>query len=197
MLLLWRKSMNILWEPTEQKKQITNTRELGDYILAHVNFTEEMTKKDRAKMDARIMAKLKSGKMLSKKEMDYLRRTNPIMYAHAMRVQRIAEAVKEQLKHAKSKEEADRIVSSAISGIAKNDPDKEYIVAAVNRISTKFHKSGAYSKLPNTAEEADKIKKQSNQNTFSDQKEEDEFDLKNWSPLQEIYDNMPVFSVDA
>ena len=55
------------------------------------------------------------------------------MYAHALRVQRMAEAVEEQLKHAKSKEEADRIISFALSGISKNDPDREYIFAAVNR----------------------------------------------------------------
>ena len=65
-----------------------------------------MSDDDRAKMDAQILAKLKSGKKLSQKEMDYLRKTNPIMYSHAMRVQRIAETIEEQLKHAKSKEEA-------------------------------------------------------------------------------------------
>ena len=50
------------------------------------------------------------------------------MYAHAMRVQKMAEAIEEQLKHAKSKEEADRIILSSLTGISKNDPDKEYII---------------------------------------------------------------------
>ena len=108
----------------------------------------------------------------------------------------IMEAVEEQLKHAKSKEEADRIISSALSGISKNDPDREYIFAAVNRISTEFHKSGAYEKLPNTVEEGDKEGKESG-DIFSDadDKEDDGFDLKNWSPLREVYDSMPTFSV--
>ena len=107
----------------------------------------------------------------------------------------MAEAVEEQLKHAKSKEEADRIISSALSGISKNDPDREYIFAAVNRISTEFHKSGAYEKLPNTVEEGDKEGKESG-DIFSDadDKEDDGFDLKNWSPLREVYDSMPTFS---
>lgn len=110
--------------------------------------------------------------------------------------ERMAEAVEEQLKHAKSKEEADRIISSALSGISKNDPDREYIFAAVNRISTEFHKSGAYEKLPNTVEEGDKEGKESG-DIFSDadDKENDGFDLKNWSPLREVYDSMPTFSV--
>ena len=120
----------------EESKKITSTKELVEYILESRNDIEKMSDDDRAKMDAQILAKLKSGKKLSQKEMDYLRKTNPIMYSHAMRVQRIAETIEEQLKHAKSKEEADRIISSSLSVISKNDTDKVYIVAAVNRINT-------------------------------------------------------------
>ena len=172
--------------------------ELAQYILDCGKGVDKMSEDDRAKMDAQITAKLQSGKKLSQKEMDYLRRTNPIMYAHALRVQRMAEAVEEQLKHAKSKEEANNIISSALSGISKNDPDREFIFAAVNRISEEFHKSGAYEKLPNTIEEGDKSNKESG-DVFSDaEDEEDEgFDLKNWSPLTEVYDSMPTFSAGA
>ena len=182
----------------EEPKKITSTKELAQYIIENGNDVEKMSEEDRAKMDARIMAKLKSGNKLSQKELDYLRKTNPIMYAHAMRVQRMAEAVEEQLKHAKSKEEADSIISASLSGISKNDPDRKYIYAAVNRISTEFHKSGAYEKLPNTAEEGDKKNKESG-DVFSDAEDEDDegFDLKNWSPLTEVYDSMPTFSVGA
>lgn len=182
----------------EEPKKITSTKELAQYIIESGNDVEKMSEEDRAKMDARIMAKLESGKKLSQKELDYLRKTNPIMYAHAMRVQRMAEAIEEQLKHAKSKEEADSIISASLSGISKNDPDREYIYAAVNRISTEFHKSGAYEKLPNTVEEGDKKNRESG-DVFSDAEDEDDegFDLKNWSPLTEVYDSMPTFSVGA
>ena len=182
----------------EEPKKITTTKELAQYILESGNDVEKMSEEDRSRMDAQITAKLQSGKKLSQKEMDYLRKTNPIMYAHALRVQRMAEAVEEQLKHAKSKEEADRIISSALSGISKNDPDREYIFAAVNRISTEFHKSGAYEKLPNTVEEGDKEGKESG-DIFSDadDKEDDGFDLKNWSPLREVYANIFCRSVNV
>ena len=182
----------------KKKKKITSTKELAQYIIESGNDVEKMSEEDRAKMDARIMAKLKTGNKLSQKELDYLRKTNPIMYAHAMRVQRMAEAIEEQLKHAKSKEEADSIISASLSGISKNDPDREYIYAAVNRISTEFHKSGAYEKLPNTVEEGDKKNRESG-DVFSDAEDEDDegFDLKNWSPLTEVYDSMPTFSVGA
>ena len=182
----------------DEPKKITSTKELAQYIIESVNDVEKISEEDRAKMDAWIMAKLKSGNKLSQKELDYLRKTNPIMYAHAMRVQRMAEAIEEQLKHAKSKEEADSIISASLSGISKNDPDREYIYAAVNRISTEFHKSGAYEKLPNTVEEGDKKNRESG-DVFSDAEDEDDegFDLKNWSPLTEVYDSMPTFSVGA
>ena len=182
----------------EEPKKITSTKELAQYIIESGNDVEKMSEEDRAKMDSRIIAKLESGKKLSQKELDYLRKTNPIMYAHAMRVQRMAEAIEEQLKHAKSKEEADSIISASLSGISKNDPDREYIYAAVNRISTEFHKSGAYEKLPNTVEEGDKKNRESG-DVFSDAEDEDDegFDLKNWSPLTEVYDSMPTFSVGA
>lgn len=188
--------MNIcLGLKNDEPKKITNSKELQSG-----NDIEKMNDEDKAEMDAKIMAKLKSGKKLSQKEMDYLRKTNPIMYAHAMRVQRMAEAVEEQLKHAKSKEEADRILCSAVSGISKNDPDREFICAAVNRISTEFHQSGAYEKLPNTMEEADKKHSKECGDVFSDAEDEDDkdgFDLKNWSPLTEVYDSMPTFNVGA
>ena len=192
--------MFINFKPVEESKKITNTKELAEYILDKSSGIESMTEEDRAKMDAKIMAKLESGKKLSQEELNYLMKTNPIMYAHAMRVQRMAEAVEEQLKHARSKEEADRIISAATTCISKNDPDRQYIFAAVNRIATEFHKSGAYEKLPNTMEDADKKKNDEAGDVFSDAEEDDDkaqFDLKNWSPLTEVYDSMPTFSVGA
>ncbi len=119
------------------------------------------------------------------------------MFAHALRIQRMAETVEEQLKHAKSKEEADRIISSTLCGISKNDPDREFILAAVNRISDEFHRSGAYEKLPNTTEEEKEKKNDQKNGDFFSETKDDGFDLKNWSPLKELYESLPTFSVVA
>ncbi len=191
------REMNIFLGQTEEKQKVKSVQELAEFVLDKVNDTEEMTEEDSAEMTARIIAKLEAGRKLSAEEMNFLRRTNPILYARAVRVQRIADAVKEQLRHARSKEEANQIVSTAVSGLSKNDPDKEYIVAAVNRVWTEFHKSGAYSKLPGTVEEAKKKTGTDRENKFADEDKEDDFDLKNWSPLQEVYDQMPTFSAGA
>ncbi len=182
----------------EDAEKIITPEELARCILDGKKETDKISDGEKAKMDAKIMAKLQSGKKLSPKELDYLRRTNPIMYAHAMRIQRMAEAVENQLKHAKSKEEVNRIISSALGGVSKNDPVREYIYAAINRISAEFHNSGAYGKLPDTIEEGKKKNKESGDDfSGAEDDEDDGFDVNNWSPLTEAYDSLPGFSVKA
>ena len=181
----------------EDSKKITTVSELAQYILESQNDIKKKSEEDHARMDTRITSKLQSGKKLSMEELDYLRRTNPVMFAHALRIQRMAETVEEQLKHAKSKEEADRIISSTLCGISKNDPDREFILAAVNRISDKFRRSGAYEKLPNTTEEEKEKKNDQKNGDFFSETKDDGFDLKNWSPLKELYESLPTFSVVA
>ncbi|MBP5250746.1 MAG: hypothetical protein J6Z46_12185, partial [Lachnospiraceae bacterium] len=102
----------------------------------------------------------------------------------------------EQLKHAKSKEEADRIILAALGGISKNDPDREYIFAAVNRIVAEFHKSGTYNKLPGTVKDGKENGGRVNGEfcTDAENAEAADLDFINWSPLKEAYDNMPTFS---
>ena len=95
-----------------------------------------------------------------------------------------------------TKEEANRIVSTAVSGISDDDPDKEYIVAAVNRVSDEFHKSGAYSRLPGTQESAEK-RKQKKENGISFKREDEKEELMNWSPLQEVIEKLPTFTAGA
>lgn len=153
--------------------------------------TQEEKKQE---MLSRIMGKLKSGKKLSAKELDFLRRTDPILYAHALRVQRMAEALKQQLSHAKSKQEANDMITSAIAGVSDKDPDKEYLLAAYNEVSKNFHKSPAYQRLPNTPEDAKKRKTNNPNAHFTDDEDtnDDTDDLLSWTPLQEIIDAAPT-----
>lgn len=146
--------------------------------------------KNNSEMMSRIMSKLKSGKKLSSKELDFLRRNDPILYAHALRIQRMADALKQQLSHAKSKQEANDKLTIAISNVSDKDPDKEYLLAAYNEVAKEFHRSPAYQRLPATPKEAKK-KKQTTQNASVDPSEEKE-DLLLWSPLQELIDEAPT-----
>ena len=63
----------------EEQKKITTVNELAEYVLAKSVGCEDLSDEEKERMDAKIMAKLKAGKKLSQKEMEYLRRTNPMM----------------------------------------------------------------------------------------------------------------------
>ena len=82
------REMNIFLGQTEEKQKVKSVQELAEFVLDKVNDTEEMTEEDSAEMTARIIAKLEAGRKLSAEEMNFLRRTNPILYAPAVRVQR-------------------------------------------------------------------------------------------------------------
>ena len=70
---------------------------------------------ERIKFQEKIERKIKSGAKLSQKEMNYLRRYSPYLYQHMIRVQQKRESLKEQLKHCRTKEEANQAISTAFS----------------------------------------------------------------------------------
>ena len=131
--------MEVLMQNKQEKTVISSKRELAGYVFQMLTETEsktEMSEDEKRRMEARIIAKLKAGKKLTGEEMDFLRRYNTELYLTAVRVQQMAEGLKEQLKRAKSKEEADAIVSTAYSSISDKEPAKEYLTAAVSKVST-------------------------------------------------------------
>jgi hypothetical protein len=160
--------------------------------------SDGMSDKDKEKMNARIYAKLKFGKKLSAKEEQYLRSTNPQMYAQYMRIRAMADSMENRLKHAKSKEEANDIITSAINGVSDKDPYKQYVVAALNETAKKFENSDAYAKLPNKKEDARNRNGSGQTNDEQDfATDSDDFDLMSWSPLQEVIDAQPTFNMQA
>ncbi|SES83135.1 hypothetical protein [[Clostridium] polysaccharolyticum] len=102
-----------------------------------------------------ITAKLKAGKRLTAEEKAFLLRHSPALYQTAKRVEIQREALKNQLEHARSKEEAAAIYSSALGGVSKKDPDREYILAAIQDEMKTFQSTDSYKKLPATSKEAD------------------------------------------
>jgi hypothetical protein len=64
-----------------EKKTIRSESELVEYLIEKINNnSENMSDEDKAKMRARIEAKLKSGKKLSSREEQFLKETDPQMY---------------------------------------------------------------------------------------------------------------------
>lgn len=140
---------------TEQQE---NLKEAFDKIKLKINFgiDAENEEEARQKLEAGIYAKLEAGKPLTQKEMQYLRQYNPILYMQAVRVEQKRNALKNQLENAKSKEEVQKISSSALASVRENDPAKQYVVAAIQETVKEFKESEAYKKLPETEEQAEK-----------------------------------------
>lgn len=114
----------------------------------------------REKYEGRIRMKLEAGKRLTPKEMQYLRKYNPVLYAYAVRVEAKRRMVEEKLKHAKSKREVQDIKDEAIYSIGKNDPAREYMIAAVRDAVKEFKETDEYKRLPEKEEEGKRGKRQ-------------------------------------
>ena len=128
--------------------------------------------------------KIKSGAKLSQKEMNYLRRYNPYLYQHMLRVQQKRESLKEQLKNCRTKEEAHQAISTAFSSISDDDPAREVMVAAVVNVSEQYRSSDTYKNLPNTREDLKKL--QNPKRTSSDPFKQDEEDVGDGSEYAEV-----------
>lgn len=153
----------------EAIEQLRNMVDFG------VNEADEQ--KIREKYDAKIQAKLESGKRLSAKEMQYLKKYNPVLYAHAKRIEAKRRSVEEQLRHAKSKQEVCEIQDLAIGTINKNDPVRKYMIAAVQETIKAFKETQDYKKLPAVEEEGKKSGTNKIRNDSDDEEDEGKFSI--------------------
>ncbi len=172
--------------------------ELAKYAASFIQSSgKELSESDKKEIERRILQKLEAGKKLTAEEIDFLRTYNPTLYQRYLRIQRMAEALKERLKSAQSKEEANDIIGQSLSGISDKDPDKKYIVAAMQEVAKDFKQSCDYGRLPNTKEDAEKKKGRNACSRFENGEEEEACDLYSWSPLQEVIDMQPTFQSKA
>jgi hypothetical protein len=115
--------------------------------------------------------------------MAYIRRTNPYIYQQVVRVQQRREALKEQLRHCRTKEEAQQVMSNAMTSISDKDPARDAMIAAVQNVSQQFRDSEAYQKLPDTEEDLKKAKKSDStmEDPFKEDAEEDDDSMVSYS----------------
>ncbi len=142
--------------------------------------------------EAKIMSKLKSGKKLTEKEMEFLRRYSPNLYRSALRVKHSKEQLEQQLKSCHSKEEVARL---PIMNVSSKDPDREYILAGLNETMKQFKKSSAYARLPQKKESEQKKGKKTSAANFEEKAEEEEESDFVIRPIQEVLDELPTFDV--
>lgn len=194
--------INLFVQQNQEKETIDSfsKAQIVKYILEKVQnkVSDEMTEEDKAKMSAKILQKLKAGKKLTKKEEQFLKETNPQMYIQYLRIRARAEAMAEQLKHAKTKQQANHIIMATTASVSNKDPYKEYVLAAMYKVADEYKATPKYQRLPNTEAELEKKKNVKENDNF--EKEEDsveDFDPMSWSPLQDVIDAMPKFDVPA
>ena len=110
------------------------------------DITSGMSEEEKQDYEKKIWAKLQRGANLSVEELNYLRIHNPELYRSAMRVKTAKQQLKEQLRHCKSKQEANTLIVRAISRIS----DKTYLTAGLRKVAEEFKKSFRYARLPET-----------------------------------------------
>lgn len=139
---------------------VTRLRSLNDFMIDSMIVDKEDRDKVQqdaiAKKEAKIRAKLEMGIPLTGKEMDFLRKYCPQLYAIAVRVQLKRKILEEKLSHAKSKEEVQDIQLEAMATIRKEDPAKRYMIATVNKTMEEFKETLVCKRLPEKKEDAKK-----------------------------------------
>lgn len=185
--------------------KLNNESKSGQYVSNQLTdvvrrLKEQSTmanKEDNPKMMEKIQAKIKSGKKLTSREESYLKQHNQELYMQYLRIRRMADALEHQLENANSKEEVNDIIFHAMNGISDKDPYKAAIVAAMDEVIKEFKKSDGYKNLPATNEDIEEGRKAGANKVKEKSKEEDDFDVMAWTPLQEVIDAMPVFNMQS
>ena len=122
---------------------------LKQTILMSRQKTEE-PEEERLK---KIEQKLRSGKRLTREELEFLKSRSPYLYQQAIRIQHMADGLKEQLKHCKTKQQAQQLISQTQAMVGAKDPMREAVLAALGRVKKEFTDSEYYKKLPADEEE--------------------------------------------
>lgn len=115
-----------------------------------------MTEDEKAAYMAHIRAKLKNGDKLTGEEMRFLQAEDPVLYMQAARVQSMRDSLEQQLKGAKTKEDAAAVFSQSMSMVSENDPMKEYITAAYEKVYEEYKQTDEYQGLPQHDEDTNR-----------------------------------------
>ena len=190
-------------KPSEKKSPAQIRAEFIKGIMDRINGDDFESEEERQTFENKIQQKIKNGAKLSAKEMDYIRRTNPYIYQQVVRVQQRREVLKEQLRHCRTKEEAQQVMSNAMTSISDKDPARDAMIAAVQNVSQQFRDSEAYQKLPDTEEDLKKAKKSDSpmEDPFKEDAEEDDGSTVSYSfgsgGYQEVVSGEVAFNAGA
>lgn len=139
-----------------------NSAEQIRKILGKDNIVDADSEKKKIKMESEIIQKMKNGKELTPKELEFLKKNNPLFYRYAKIVEVKRKCIENQLQHCKSKEEARLIQDNAMSELNMQSTIAKMIAnTAINAVE-EFKKLDEFKKLPETNKEESKESDKSN-----------------------------------
>lgn len=144
----WNNCKDSLFQ-SKNKQSGKNKYIIQDPFIKPFDFSKEKENQ----LASRVAAKMSSGKKLTPDELDYLRRTDPKMYAKYLMMQQRKEILKKRLENCKSKQEVNNVICQEISMINKKDPDREMRINIIKEVEKEFKKTKRYKELPAKPEE--------------------------------------------
>lgn len=159
----------------ESGDMTSHKKTLDEWISSQTRSVYELYRQDMQENDSQlqtIYTKLSCGKKLTSEEKSYLKAKNPMAYQKVLDSEQEQKNYEQELKRCRTKEDVQRLRLShlnssmvAVNGIKNNShiPQATKLqlvsaelnkLAALERITQKFIKSGQYEKLPTDAEKA-------------------------------------------
>lgn len=122
-------------------------------INKNMEASNQLEGKKSEKTIAKIRARLKAGKKLSSKEMNYLRRFCKVLYEEAVKIQLKRKQFEEKIESCKSKQEVMELLSFELVQVSKYEEDKEALMNTYEDVVKEFQKTSEYKSLPMKEEE--------------------------------------------
>lgn len=114
---------------------------------------------EKQQLNSSISAKAKSGAKLTPREMQFLQKTNPMLYMKMMMLQKKREILEQKLKNCKSKKEVNDVITFEMNLVRDSDPDKELKIKSIQDMEKEFKKTQEYKQLPETVKKTDDKKR--------------------------------------
>lgn len=134
----------------QKEEKGTRTAIQQEIVAELIDQTAGLEEPERKEYEQKIIQKMKTGRRLTAEELNYLKVHNPELYRTAMRVENARKSLRTRLENCRSKKEVQQVVTVQMEVLhaMKNDPDREYMAAMVQREIGEFKRSSTYARLP-------------------------------------------------
>lgn len=129
-------------------------------LLRNIDENIEKTKQNREKKNGntikRITGKLKAGKKLTSKELQYLKRFCQELYVEAIKIQRKRNAFEQKIENCQTKEEVMAAMAFEMAHVIEEGENVETLMNAYEDILKEYKKTNKFNALPDREEDEEK-----------------------------------------